>query len=271
MKIKTVNFVAGMLAGAALFGGGAAYAAGVIAERSTNAVYVDGQRVELKAYTIEGENYVKLRDVGETVGFNVYWDGAVKIDTSAPYTGKAPAVAEETASGTVTLPTDGSKYIPKPGDKILCNDGYLYEIKDVSRWEDNVFSPGLPELPEPTCDWSLFPEYELPKPETVHYFDDMGHDILFVRNQYELRRMIYTLYNAIGNQPSAWKNGKPLAKVILTIPDEYEPYTGHFWPWRSSELEKHVENTPCGRFRIDAFDMYSNGIFQYTRYLICPI
>ena len=48
--------------------------------------------------------------------------------------------------------------------------------------------------------------------------------------------MIYTLYNAIGNQPKSWKNGKPLGKVILTIPDEYEPYTGNFWPWRASEV-----------------------------------
>ena len=184
---------------------------------------------------------------------------------------EAPTVYRE--DGTVELPMDGSKYKPKVGDKILCEGGLVsYEIKDVSRWEDNVFRPGpLPELPSPTCDWNLFPEYELPEPETVHYIDDMGHDILFVRNQYELRRMIYTLYNAIGAQPKAWRNGKPLGKVILTIPDKYEPYTGNFWPWRSSELVKHVENVPCGRFWIDAWDFYSNGIYQHTRYLICVI
>lgn len=28
----------------------------------------------MEAYTINGNNYVKLRDIGEKVGFNVYWD-----------------------------------------------------------------------------------------------------------------------------------------------------------------------------------------------------
>ena len=195
---------------------------------------------------------------------------AVLTATPAKAVDEAPTVYRE--DGTVELPTDGSKYKPKVGDKILCNDGSIYTVQNTDRWENNVFRPGpLPELPTPSCDWDLFPELELPEPDAIHYIDDMGHDILFVRNQYELRRMIYTLYNAIGNQPKSWKNGKPLGKVILTIPDEYEPYTGNFWPWRASELEKHVENTPCGRFRIDAYDFYSNGIFQHTRYLICPI
>ena len=46
--------------------------------------------MELAAFAIDGSNYVKLRDVGELVGFNVYWDGAVQIDSDASYTGVAP-------------------------------------------------------------------------------------------------------------------------------------------------------------------------------------
>lgn len=79
--------------GAAICGGTAAYAAGVMAERSTNAFYVDGEQVELPAYAINGNNYVKLRDVGEVVGFNVYWDEenrTVQIESDKPYTGVAP-------------------------------------------------------------------------------------------------------------------------------------------------------------------------------------
>ena len=94
--MKSKSFVAGAVGfalGAALFAGGAAYAEGVSAERSAQAVYIDGQRVEMEAYNIFGSNYVKLRDVGQAVGFNVYWNGAVQIDTSAPYTGEAPASA----------------------------------------------------------------------------------------------------------------------------------------------------------------------------------
>lgn len=84
-------FIAGVLAGAVFFGGGIAYAAsGVLAERSAQAVYVDGQRVELEAYLIDGANYVKLRDIGQAANFNVYWDGAVQIESGAAYTGQAP-------------------------------------------------------------------------------------------------------------------------------------------------------------------------------------
>ena len=86
------SFIAGLLVGAMLFGGGAVYAAsGVLAERSAQAVYVDGRRVDLEAYLIDGANYVKLRDIGQAVDFNVFWDGAVQIESGAPYTGEAPA------------------------------------------------------------------------------------------------------------------------------------------------------------------------------------
>ena len=93
---KILYGAACFMLGAALFGGGAAYAAGVMAERSTNTVYVDGQQVELEAYLINGANYVKLRDVGQTVGFNVYWNGTVQIQSDAPYTGEAPATIPAT-------------------------------------------------------------------------------------------------------------------------------------------------------------------------------
>ena len=74
-----------------------AYAAGIVAERSTHRVFVDGREVQMEAYRIKGNNYVKLRDIGEQVGFNVYWDsvnGCVQVESGKPYTGKAPAKAE---------------------------------------------------------------------------------------------------------------------------------------------------------------------------------
>ena len=54
-----VPFCVGIVLGATLFGGVAAYAtSGIMAERSAQAVYVDGRRVELEAYLIDGANYV---------------------------------------------------------------------------------------------------------------------------------------------------------------------------------------------------------------------
>ena len=274
MKRTTMALLAGILIGAAAFGGCVAYAAGVLAERSSNTIYVDGREVRLEAYTINGSNYVRLRDVGKAVGFNVSWDGeAVQIDSHAPYqddterVGAAPLVRV----AALTLPTDGSKYTPQVGDLIPCNDGTLYEVKDVERFENNTAAPGpLPELPEPTCDWSLFPTLDLPAPEVRHYVSEAG-DNLFVRNVFETRRMQYTLYNAIGRTPESWRDGKPLAKVFLTIPAEYEAYTPVFWPWRASEVEKHVASIPRGRFRVEAWDYYKDGTFLQTQYYICTV
>ena len=96
-KNTTVTLLAGMAIGASLVGGAAA---GIVAEPTWQNIYVDGQQVSMTAYNIAGNNYVRLRDIGQQVGFNVYWDNGVQIDTDAPYTGVAPV--QETAP----LPTN---------------------------------------------------------------------------------------------------------------------------------------------------------------------
>ena len=85
-KIIT-SMVAGMAIGAALV---SEAAAGIVAEPTWQNIYVDGQQVSMTAYNIAGNNYVRLRDIGQQVGFNVYWSDGVQIDTGAPYTGVAP-------------------------------------------------------------------------------------------------------------------------------------------------------------------------------------
>lgn len=111
---RGLTFLMGMLMGAALFGGGTAYAAGLMAEPSTQTFYVDGQQVYLQAYAIGGNNYVKLRDVGQAVNFNVTYDGAtnsVQIATNEPYSEDAPAATAPTtpaapAPSAYTISTD---------------------------------------------------------------------------------------------------------------------------------------------------------------------
>ena len=106
---KSLYLIAGILIGITLFGGSSVLAAGITAERSTNRIYVDGQEVHLTAYNINGNNYVMLRDVGKTVGFEVYWDGdakCVQVESGKPYTGEAPAKAEDTKSTEQSVQTD---------------------------------------------------------------------------------------------------------------------------------------------------------------------
>jgi len=51
-------------------------------------IYLDGTEVQFTAYTIEGNNYFKLRDIGQTFDFGVGWDATtntITIDTSTGY------------------------------------------------------------------------------------------------------------------------------------------------------------------------------------------
>ena len=82
------SMVAGIAIGATLV---SKATAGIAAEPTWQKIYVDGQQVSMTAYNIAEQNYVRLRDIGQQVGFNVYWQDGVQIDTDAPYTGVAPA------------------------------------------------------------------------------------------------------------------------------------------------------------------------------------
>lgn len=56
---------------------------------NTAKIYLDGKEVSLTAYTINGNNYIKLRDLGQAFDFGVRFDqmlNAVIIDTSIGYT-----------------------------------------------------------------------------------------------------------------------------------------------------------------------------------------
>ena len=266
-KREVALVASGIILGATL--AAPAATAALTAQQSSQRIVVDGKPVQIEAYSINGNNYAKIRDLGKAVDFNVSYDAAtntVHISTDEPYSA-TPAQS----SRVVTLPTDGSKYVPKVGDLIPCDDGTTYEVKDVTRWENNVFMDGpMPDMPTPTCDWSAFPKLKLQDPVVKHYHDEHGDD-LFVRNVYEVRRMVYTIYNALGEEPDAWRDGKPLCKIYTAIPPEYEPYTGVFWPWRSSEITKAVHALPNTRYYVDAWDVYHNGIYQHTRYYLMQL
>ncbi len=248
----------GIILGAALVAPAAG--AALTAQPSGQMIVVDGKPVQIEAYSIGGSNYCKLRDVGSAVGFAVAYNAltnTVEISTTEPYT-------EATQSSRmVSLPTDGSQYVPQVGDVILCDDGTEYTIKDVARWNNGP-------IPTPTCDWDAFPTLALPKPVVKHYSDQYGDD-LFVRNVYEVRRMAYTLYNALGKEPEAWRDGRPLFKISTEIPAEYEPYTERFWPWRSEEITDVVRTCPNVRYYVDAYDVYHDGVYLCTRYCFMSI
>ena len=96
-KKNITTMVTGIAIGAVLV---SEAAAGIVAEPTWQKIYVDGQQVSMTAYNIAGHNYVRLRDIGQQVGFNVYWEDGVQIDTDAPYTGVA-SVQEVSSQPTI--------------------------------------------------------------------------------------------------------------------------------------------------------------------------
>ena len=92
-KREAVMIGIGILAGLALSGPAAAAADYLQAIPSRQTFYVNGQKVEFEAYSIHGNNFVKVRDIGKAVDFGVTYDGAtnsVHIDPNTHYQEETP-------------------------------------------------------------------------------------------------------------------------------------------------------------------------------------
>lgn len=149
MKSRQFTFIMGMLLGAVLFGGASAAAAGIMAEPAWSPIYVDGQQVQMTAYNILGNNYVKLRDIGRAVGFNVYYQDGVRIDSSAPYTGEAPAQASASIrvngykGNTLAVGETSGLMISEPDCTAVSSNPAIVSVKSVTGyWAAAANAPG---------------------------------------------------------------------------------------------------------------------------------
>lgn len=190
-----------------------------------------------------------------------------------PETPSATGISKN-PDGSINPPSDGSQYVPQVGDVIRCDDGTNYAITDVRRWDKSMFASGpIGPLPEPTCDWSLLEQPKLPAMEVRHWQNERG-DHLRIRNLYETRRMLYTLYNAIGDNSETWENGAPkltskgnqLVHINLSISDELSYQM--FWPWRATEITNLFNSLPPGTYSMQAWDVYKDGVYLHTEYQI---
>jgi len=90
--------------------GVSAYASAEVAVGSTQAIFADGRQVPLTAYNINGNNYVRLRDVGYVIDFEVLYDASddsVRIFADEPYSSDLPMLgqAQERAEATLSRQT----------------------------------------------------------------------------------------------------------------------------------------------------------------------
>lgn len=268
--MKQAKFLSGFLLGTVLFGSSTALASGIWAEKSSQNILADGKKINIETYNINGNNYVKLRDIAQAADFKVWYDaekGIVEIGSDEPYS------QDEATSNIEFISNEEICHIPQAGEIITAdNDDYRYEITDVSRYSNSMFSMGKIALPKLNCDRNLFPKLALPNRESRH-FSTKGGEYLFVRNLYEMRRMEYTMYNLISANQKSWQDGKlalkadgtPLVKIGFDVGAK-EAYS--FWPFRESELAKLFNEWASGTFELEAWDVYKDGAFQYTEYLV---
>ena len=99
--------------------------------RSRQKFYMDGDPVQMEAYNINGSNYVKLDDLSKLVGFELSFDGK----TNSVYIGEQPQ-----QNDVVVIPQSDARLNLKEGDKVLCDDGYIYEITDMKRYDKSMFA-----------------------------------------------------------------------------------------------------------------------------------
>ena len=263
---EVVLMATGIVVGMAL-GGQVVHAATatLTASPSTQTFYLDGQKIQLEAYSIGGNNYVKLRDIGKAVDFGVVYDRAtnsVYINTDESYVEEVPQASAQ-PGGIISVPQSDAAFRPTEGDVVRLDDGSTFTITKAKPVES--------ALPSPTCDWSQFPELPLPQVEAKR----TQAGTVIITNLYETRRMQYTLYNAAPNCPELWENGKlklssngsSIFRLQLGITDSSGSQP--FWPWREEQLTQVFYSAPMARFAVCAWDYYnSSGQFMYTRYVV---
>ena len=153
MKKQILSMLTGLLIGTTLFAPQYTQAAGMVAEPTWQPIYVDGKQVAMEAYNIAGHNYVKLRDIGSQVGFNVYWSSGVQIDTGNPYTGVAPenaGIRVSSYKGDTLLPGERSGLNISPSSdvkSVVSTRPEVVRVESVSGfWTAIAVAPGSADV-----------------------------------------------------------------------------------------------------------------------------
>jgi hypothetical protein len=297
-----ITFIAGFLAGAALFGGATAFAAsGITANLTTGTVFVNGKEAKAEAYNIHGNNFFMLRDIAAAVDFSVVWDGAndrILIDTSRGYDPgeQMPQTAMPTPANPTPAPTTGgygtTPKILKPGDVVqTANGDYDIEAGQLERQAElarhglEFGKPLAPDAPLPAwqSEWDAYPRVTIPDVKPVRQSGDViiqgqkvgTRDSLEVFNAYEVERMVRTIHGYAKQYPALWKDRDPSANIpAFTVVAERTEGLG-FYPWENAVVpgETNVKNKvasgSAGRvFRVFAYDEYENGKYTNTIYLM---
>lgn len=130
--------------------------------------------------------------------------------------------------------------------------------------------PAEPALGSYNPNWQGYKDIKWPNP--VPAYSNIANSVwgdgrkLFVFNAHETQRLIDELYRTLYNTPECFTDGNLNCKVMIGMTN-YGFNTNHFYPYRDSEVDKHV----IGGKRVYmayAVDIYQNGMFDCTKYII---
>ena len=76
---KILYLLIGLALGFALGSPAAQAIEGILAQRCTSPILLNGAPVEIEAYTINGHNYFKLRDITDALDCRVEWDNNTQM------------------------------------------------------------------------------------------------------------------------------------------------------------------------------------------------
>ncbi len=103
---------------------------------ASSEVYLDNRKVSLTAYNIDGNNYFKLRDLGEALDFSVEWNGKINAIYIATMYGYVPAdesgyeLMRDTGAADTNITYAGNYGCVSPVQQFLYTDeglAYAYE------------------------------------------------------------------------------------------------------------------------------------------------
>ena len=106
-------------------------------------IFLDGREVQFTAYNIDGNNYFKLRDIGEAFSFGVDWDddrNTIVIDTSKGYSLDGGTTTPVSTPAPTPTPTPEPEPTPTPStggdvDLLTPTDISWYSWPDTNRWQ----------------------------------------------------------------------------------------------------------------------------------------
>ena len=302
--MKHKSFIAGFVSGAILFGCTGAYAAGILAVPSEQEIFVNGKKADISGYNIEGNNYFRLRDIGNAVDFPVDYDAdndciIVGGDAKATEPNNKMSqidTTEQTVNVSVQYGSDGRPllYEAKPGSVLNGTGNVTKAVNPYAASEYDGYKPikeysrGVPFPTEPlkaiNPRWdNSYYEIEMPNPMPCYTHilagessSFLGMEVegaseqydMYVFNAHETQRIIDELYDTFLEHPACYTGGtlNCTVRVGLTASGFEGNY---FYPYQEHCVEQTVGDRNV-EYMVYAVDTYTNGVFMGTKYCCIP-